>query len=176
MIEIIKTAIEGVVLLKPLVHSDTRGYFFEAYNKDLFSKKISDINFIQDNESQSNFGVLRGIHFQKYPYQQSKLIRVVKGKIQDVAIDLRPDSKTYRKYVSIILDDKKKEQLFIPKGFGHAFLTLSKTAIISYKVDNFYNKQADSGIKYDDPSININWELNDNQIILSDKDNKLPYL
>ena len=174
--DIINTKIEDVLLLKPSVYNDTRGYFFESYNQNLLSKNNFNINFVQDNESKSNFGVLRGIHFQNSPFEQSKLIRVIKGKIQDVAIDLRPSSKTYKKYVSIILDDKNKEQLFIPKGFGHAFLTLSDSAIISYKVDNFYNQDADGGIKYDDPSINISWELNKNQIILSDKDNKLPYL
>ena len=174
--DIINTKIEDVLLLKPSVYNDTRGYFFESYNQNFLSKNNFNINFVQDNESKSNFGVLRGIHFQNTPFEQSKLIRVIHGTIQDVAIDLRPSSKTYKKYVSIILDDKNKEQLFIPKGFGHAFLTLSNTAIISYKVDNFYNQDADAGIKYDDPSINISWELNKNQIILSDKDNKLPYL
>ena len=174
--DIINTEIKDVLLLKPSVYNDTRGYFFESYNQNFLSKNNFNINFVQDNESKSNFGVLRGIHFQNTPFEQSKLIRVIKGVIQDVAIDLRPSSKTYKKYVSIILDDKNKEQLFIPKGFGHAFLTLSNTAIISYKVDNFYNQDADGGIKYDDPSINISWELNKNQIILSDKDNKLPYL
>tara|TARA_Y100000996_G_scaffold77145_1_gene51961 strand:+ start:985 stop:1512 length:528 start_codon:yes stop_codon:yes gene_type:complete len=174
--DIINTKIKDVLLLKPSVYNDTRGYFFESYNQNFLSKNNFNINFVQDNESKSNFGVLRGIHFQNTPFEQSKLIRVIKGVIQDVAIDLRPSSKTYKKYVSIILDDKNKEQLFIPKGFGHAFLTLSNTAIISYKVDNFYNQDADGGIKYDDPSINISWELNKNQIILSDKDNKLPYL
>ena len=174
--DIINTKIKDVLLLKPSVYNDTRGYFFESYNQNFLSKNNFNINFVQDNESKSNFGVLRGIHFQNTPFEQSKLIRVIKGVIQDVAIDLRPSSKTYKKYVSIILDDKNKEQLFIPKGFGHAFLTLSDSAIISYKVDNFYNQDADGGIKYDDPSINISWELNKNQIILSDKDNKLPYL
>tara|TARA_Y100001970_G_scaffold242289_1_gene306583 strand:- start:32519 stop:33046 length:528 start_codon:yes stop_codon:yes gene_type:complete len=174
--DIISTEIKDVLLLKPSFFNDSRGYFFESYNQNLLSKHSFNIDFVQDNESKSKFGVLRGIHFQNSPFEQSKLIRVIHGKIQDVAIDLRPLSPTYKKYVSIILDDKNKEQLFIPKGFGHAFLTLSDTAIISYKVDGFYNKDADAGIKYDDPSININWELNDNQIILSDKDNKLPYL
>ena len=176
MKNIIDTDIKDVLLIEPLVYNDERGYFFESYNKSLLSKYNLNINFVQDNESKSSFGVLRGIHFQNSPFEQSKLIRVIKGKIQDIAIDLRPSSITYKKYVSVILDDKNKKQLFIPKGFGHAFLTLSDTAIISYKVDNFYNKSADAGIKYDDPSINISWELSKNQIILSDKDNKLPYL
>ena len=173
---ILKTEIKDVLLLSPLVHADSRGYFFESYNKTLLSKMNLEVDFIQDNESKSNFGVLRGIHFQKLPFEQSKLVRVIKGKIQDVVIDLRPSSKTYKQYVSIILDDKKKEQLFIPKGFGHAFLTLSEYAIISYKVDCVYEKNSDAGIKYDDFIININWELEKHQIILSDKDDNLPYL
>ena len=176
MMDILKTDIKDVLLLRPLTHSDSRGYFFESYNESLLSKKDFKINFVQDNESKSNFGVLRGVHFQKPPFEQSKLVRVIKGKVQDIAIDLRPTSQTYKQYVSVILDDEKKEQLFIPKGFGHAFLTLSKYAIVAYKVDYIYDKDSDSGIKYDDPSINIDWKLNNNQIILSDKDNSLPYL
>ena len=176
MTNIDETRIKDVLLLSPSIHADSRGYFFESYNKAQLSKLNFEVNFIQDNESKSNFGVLRGIHFQKPPFEQSKLVRVVKGEIQDVAIDLRPSSDTYKKYVSIILDSKKKEQLFIPKGFGHVFLTLSKDAIVSYKVDCVYDENCDSGLKYDDPSINIDWELEKNQIILSDKDNNLPYL
>jgi len=176
MINIFKTKIKDTLLLSSLVHTDSRGYFFESYNKSLLSENNFKIDFVQDNESKSDFGVLRGIHFQNPPFEQSKLVRVIKGKIQDIAIDLRPLSDTYKQYVSVILDDKKKEQLFIPKGFGHAFLTLSEYAIISYKVDCIYDKDSDSGIKYDDPIININWELDKNQIILSDKDNNLPYI
>ncbi len=172
--KIVNTKIKDVMLIKPCVYNDSRGYFFESYNKKSLSKY--DFDFVQDNESKSSFGVLRGIHFQNHPFEQSKLVRVIKGKIQDVAIDLRPASPTYKKYISVILDDKNKEQLFIPKGFGHAFLTLSNTAIIAYKVDNFYNKDAEAGIKYNDPSININWELDKHQIILSEKDNRLSYL
>ena len=134
------------------------------------------VKFIQDNESKSDFGVLRGIHFQKPPYEQSKLVRVIKGKIQDIAVDLRPLSKTYKKYFSIILDDQNKKQLFIPKGFGHAFLTLSDEAIVSYKVDAYYNPKFDSGIKFNDPKLNISWELNNDEIIQSTKDTKLAYL
>ena len=176
MINIVKTDLEDVLLLSPSVYSDSRGYFFESYNKNLLSNYNFNINFVQDNESKSSLGVLRGIHFQNSPFEQAKLIRVIKGEIQDIAVDLRPKSKTYKHYISVILNDKNKNQLFIPKGFGHAFLTLSDTAIISYKVDGFYNKDADAGIKYNDPSININWELEKHQIILSDKDNRLPYL
>ena len=119
---------------------------------------------------------MRGIHFQKYPFEQSKLVRVIKGKIQDIAVDLRPDSKTYKKYISVILSEENKKQIFIPKGFGHAFLTLSSEAIVLYKVDKYYNKDYDSGFKYDDPNIGIKWELNHNEIILSDKDKNLSFI
>ena len=171
-----KTKIKDLLLLKPNIYSDQRGYFFESYNKIVLEKMKFNRAFIQDNESKSSFGVLRGIHFQKSPYAQSKLVRVIKGEIQDVAIDLREESKTYKKYYSIILNDDNKYQLFLPKGFGHAFLTLSKTAIVSYKVDSFYKKKYDVGIKFDDPSINIKWKLNFEKITLSEKDENLPYL
>jgi len=176
MKNILKTEIEDVLLLRSSIHTDLRGYFFESYNKMLSSKMNLKVDFVQDNESKSDFGVLRGIHFQKPPFEQSKLVRVIKGKVQDIAVDLRPTSQTYKQYVSVILDDENKEQLFIPKGFGHAFLTLSKYAIVAYKVDCIYDKGSDSGIKYDDSSINIDWELDKNQIILSDKDKSLQYL
>ena len=169
--QIKNTKLKGLKIINNKIYRDSRGYFKEDFKASFFKK----IRFIFSCTSKSKKNVLRGMHVQtKKP--QGKFVSVLKGSILDVAIDLRPDSKTYRKYVSIILDDKKKEQLFIPKGFGHAFLTLSKTAIISYKVDNFYNKQADSGIKYDDPSININWKLEKHQILLSDRDNHLSFL
>ena len=132
--------------------------------------------FVQDNESRSNFGVLRGIHFQKYPHEQSKLVKVIKGEIQDIIVDLRSDSLTYKKYISIIISDKTKEQIFIPKGFGHAFLTLSKEAIVSYKIDNYYNKEYEHGVRYDDKSLNISWLLDNKDIIISHKDELLPCL
>ena len=171
-----KTNIKDVLIFKPKVYKDNRGYFFEYYNKAEFDNSLQDFSPIQDNESKSYFGVLRGIHFQNTPYEQSKLVRVIKGEIQDIAVDLRPESKTYKQYVSVILNDKNKKQLFIPKGFGHAFLTLSKKAIVSYKVDNYYNKDFDSGIKYNEPSINVKWELDSKEIILSDKDKSLDYI
>ena len=176
MIKIEKTHINDLLLIKPPTIYDERGYFFEAYNKEMLLKLNFNINFIQDNESESKYGVLRGIHFQKKPYEQSKLVRVIKGEIQDVAIDLRPSSETYKEYFSIILNDTNKYQLFIPQGFGHAFLTLSKEAIVSYKIDSGYNSIYESGIRYNDPQINIKWALDDNEIILSDKDRNLPAL
>jgi len=170
------TIIEDVKIITPNIFSDDRGYFFEPYNANSFDDHHKKIVFVQDNESQSKFGVLRGIHFQKSPYEQSKLVRVIKGKIQDVAVDLRPDSSTFKKYVSVILDDVNKKQLFIPKGFGHGFLTLSNETIVSYKVDNFYNQDYDSGVKYDDSCLNIKWQLNNEDIMLSNKDKQLSYL
>tara|TARA_Y100000590_G_scaffold244343_1_gene274603 strand:+ start:695 stop:1216 length:522 start_codon:yes stop_codon:yes gene_type:complete len=169
-----KTHIHDVKLIKPKVYNDSRGYFFESFNQKL-SKNLN-CKFIQSNESFSKYGVLRGIHFQKSPYQQAKLVRVIKGEIQDIAIDLRPTSKTYKKYVSVKLSDVNKNQIFIPKGFGHAFLTISKEAIVSYMVDSIYNQEYESGIRYDDKSICINWDIDDKKIILSDKDKNLPFL
>ena len=169
------TEIEDVKIIIPSIFKDSRGYFFESYNENLFNENLKEISFIQDNESESIFGTLRGLHFQTSPYEQSKLVRVIKGRVQDIAVDLRPKSKTFKKYVSVILDDQNKEQLFIPKGFAHAFLTLSDKAIISYKVDNFYSKEHDSGIRFDEPTINIEWELDQKDISLSEKDNNLPY-
>ena len=165
-------SMKEIFYIEPRVLKDDRGCFFESFNEKYFKK----FNFVQDNESHSKYGVLRGIHFQNSPYEQSKLVRVISGEIQDIAIDLRPNSKTYKKYFSIILNDKNKKQLFIPKGFGHAFLTLSSYATVLYKVDQFYNKNYDSGIKYDDPSLSIKWRLNNSEIILSNKDKNLPFL
>ena len=158
--------IDDLFYIEPTIYNDKRGCFLETFRQENFKNN----HFIQDNESVSKYGVLRGMHFQKKPYEQSKLVRVVYGEIQDVAIDLRPTSKTYKKYFSIILNDKNKKQLFIPKGFGHGFLTLSPIAIVAYKVDQYFNKSYECGIRYDDPEININWKLNNNEIILSSKD------
>ena len=157
-------------------YNDRRGFFRETFNNEIQDLIGSDIKFIQDNESVSKYGVLRGLHYQKSPFEQSKLIRVIKGKIQDVAVDIRPESKTYKKYVSIELSDINKYQLFIPDGFAHGYLVLSDEAIVSYKVNAFYNKEFDSGYKYNDPSINIKWNLDEANIILSDKDKNLPFI
>jgi len=170
------TSIKDVKIISPSIFKDERGYFFESYNQKKFNDRLKKILFVQDNESESKLGTVRGLHFQKAPFEQSKLVRVVKGKIQDIAVDLRMDSPTYKQYASVILDDQNKKQLFIPKGFAHGFLTLSDHAIVSYKVDNFYNKSHDAGIKYDDPILDINWELEKNKISISNKDNNLPYL
>ena len=168
------TNLKEVKLIIPDVHNDERGHFLESFNEKL-SKQLK-FKAIQFNESKSGYGVLRGIHFQKNPYEQSKLIRVIKGEIQDVAIDLRPDSKTYKEYVSVKLNDENKNLLFIPKGFGHGFLTLSKNAIVSYAVDEKYNEDYDSGVRFNDEVLNISWLLDSEKIILSKKDENLPFI
>ena len=170
MIKVVDTKINGVKIIEPQIHLDSRGYFLETYNQNEFHKKIGKINFVQDNESKSSFGVLRGIHFQKEPFEQSKLIRVIKGEIQDIAVDLRKESSNYLNYVSVNLNEDNKKQLFIPKGFGHAFLVLSEEAIITYKVDEFYKPKYESSINFNDSRLNIKWKLEHDQIILSEKD------
>ena len=167
---ITKSNFKGILIFEPKLFSDDRGYLFESYRLDFFNKHIPNIRFIQENQSCSRYGVLRGLHFQKKPYEQSKLIRVLDGKIQDVVVDLRKDSKTYKQYFSIILSSENQKQLFIPKGFAHGFLTLSKKAVISYKMDEYYNSNYDSGIKYNDEEIGVQWDLDREKIILSDKD------
>ena len=175
-IKVHKTNINNVLIFQPEEFLDHRGYLIESYNESLYKKHLPSINFVQENESKSNFGVLRGLHYQDEPHSQAKLVRVIKGEVQDVAIDIRKKSPTYLKYVSVILSDKNKKQLYIPRGFAHGFLVLSKEAIVSYKMDNFFNFSSYKGIKYNDPQININWELDEEHIILSEKDNQLDYI
>ena len=172
MFEFQKTSIEGVYVITPKVYGDKRGYFFESYNKKDFLNAGININFVQDNESKSHRGVLRGLHFQK-KYPQSKLVRVVKGEVFDVAVDLRKDSKTFGKYESVILSEDNQKQFLIPKGFAHGFLVLSDEAKFVYKCDDFYHPEDEGGIIYNDPDININWPFLDN-IELSEKDKKHP--
>lgn len=175
--EIEKFDIEGLALIKPKVHGDHRGYFIESYNKKVFEEAIGDsIDFIQDNESSSSRGVLRGLHIQKPPFTQSKLVRVVKGIVQDVAVDIRPDSPTYGQYQSVILSEENKHQFFVPKDFLHAFVVLSDTAIFQYKVDNWYSGAHDAGVIFNDAAIGIKWELTEEEIKLSEKDKALPLL
>lgn len=167
------TSIEGVFIFKPRVFNDYRGYFMETFKQKYFKDLISNVNFIQDNESKTTRGVLRGLHFQIPPYAQSKLVRVIHGKVQDVIVDLRKGSPTFGRHESFILSSENKSQLFIPKGFAHGFLTLSETAIFSYKVDNQYSPDHEIGIKYDDEFLNIKWALPLDKIILSKKDKTL---
>lgn len=173
--EIQKYNIEGVVLLKPKVFGDNRGYFFESFSKKRFEEIVGKtINFIQDNESKSSRGVLRGLHFQKPPYNQAKLVRVINGKVLDVAVDLRSESTTYGEYVAVELSGENKHQLFVPRGFAHGFVVLSESAVFSYKVDNYYAPTHDSGIIYNDNHFNIDWKIEENLIKLSEKDKHLP--
>ena len=166
--EFLKTEIPDVILIKPQTHVDQRGFFLESYRKDEFQKAGIATEFVQDNHSKSIYGVLRGLHFQKKPYEQAKLVRCVRGKIFDVAVDLRENSKTYGKYVSAILSEKNKEMLFIPRGFAHGFLVLSTSAEVLYKTDNIYSKASESGIIWNDVTINIPWPIKNP--ILSEKD------
>ena len=172
----IKTDIDGVLIYEPKVFSDSRGNFFESYNKNNFLDSNINIDFVQDNQSLSSFGVLRGLHFQKAPYAQTKLVRVIKGKILDVAVDIRKGSLTYKKWISVELSEDNFKQIIIPKGFAHGFVVLSETAVVLYKTDNFYAPQADAGIKFDDPELNINWVIDKKYIKVSEKDAKLPFL
>ena len=169
-----KTNINGVILIEPNIIKDQRGYFMESYHQKNINNLIGDINFVQDNESESSRGVLRGLHFQKPPYVQAKLVRCLKGRVLDVALDLRKDSKTYGCFKTTLLSEENKYQLFIPKGFAHGFVVLSETAIFSYKVDNYYNPDFESGILWNDSSLKIDWKIPKDEIIVSEKDNNLP--
>ena len=157
--EIVTTAIEGVVLLKPRIFGDERGYFFESYSQREFEKQVCRTVFVQDNESKSCYGVVRGLHFQKPPYAQSKLVRVVKGRVLDVAVDLRKGSETFGKHVAVELSAENKKQFFIPRGFAHGFAVLSEEAIFQYKCDHYYAPGYEGGIRYDDPVLRIDWKI-----------------
>ena len=170
--EIIETSIEGLLIIKPDVFKDERGYFFESYNKERFAKEGLLMDFVQDNESKSSKGVLRGLHFQKPPYAQGKLVRVVKGSVMDVAVDLRKDSPTYGKWESVVLTEENKLKFWIPEGFAHGFLTLEDNTIFNYKCTNVYNKESEGSILWNDPDINIEWNIEDP--ILSEKDKLSP--
>jgi dTDP-4-dehydrorhamnose 3,5-epimerase len=172
---LIKTTLDGLVVLKPTIFKDNRGYFMESYNQKNINKLLGNVNFVQDNESESSRGVLRGLHFQKPPYTQAKLVRCLKGSVLDVVLDLRKDSKTYGIFETISLTEENKKQLFIPKGFAHGFIVLSKSAIFSYKVDNYYNPDYESGILWNDSDLNIDWKINKAETIVSKKDSKLHF-
>ena len=175
--EVLKTAIEGLLIIDPIVFGDSRGYFFESYNKQRFNEATGlDIDFVQDNQSKSCYGVLRGLHFQKPPYAQSKLVRCVRGKVLDVAVDIRKSSPTFGKYVAVELTEDNHRQLFIPHGFAHGFVVLSEEAIFQYKCDNFYHKESEGAIAWNDPEINIDWTIPFDDVMLSDKDKVNPLL
>lgn len=167
----IKTDISDVIIIEPIVFSDDRGYFVETFRKDKLEEAIGySIDFVQDNESKSSYGVLRGLHFQLPPFAQSKLVRVIKGKILDIAVDIRKGSPTFGKYVSVELSEENKRMIFIPRGFAHGFVVLSDEAVFSYKVDNYYSKESDRGIAFDDPSLSIDWKIDADSLKLSSKD------
>lgn len=168
--KLIKTTIEGLVIIEPRLLNDTRGYFFESFSQREFEKEVRKINFVQDNESMSSYGVMRGLHFQYPPFAQSKLVRCVKGKVLDVAVDIRKGSPTYGQHVAVELSEYNHYQLFIPRGFAHGFAVLSETAIFQYKCDNFYAPQADGGISIMDDTLSIDWQIPIEKAILSEKD------
>jgi len=173
---VIKTDIEGVVIIEPKVLEDSRGYFFESFSQREFDEKVTPINFVQDNESKSSYGVIRGLHFQKPPYAQSKLVRCVKGAVLDVAVDIREDSPTYGKWVCCELTEDNHRQFFIPKGFAHGFSVLSNEAVFQYKCDEFYHPEVDGGINIFDKTLMIDWRIPTKDAILSEKDTKHPML
>lgn len=171
---IIHTEIPDVLIVEPRVFGDSRGYFFESFSERRFKELVADVDFVQDNESKSSFGVVRGLHFQKPPYTQAKLVRVVKGKVLDVAVDLRKGSPTYGKYVSVEISEDNHRQVFIPKGFAHGFAVLSEEAVFQYKCDAYYEPKSEGAIAWNDPDLNIDWKLMPEQVLLSDKDRNHP--
>ena len=171
-----KTSIDGVYVIEPRVFNDARGYFFETWKKSEFEANIGPVEFVQDNESKSSFGVLRGLHYQKGEFSQAKLVRVIKGKVLDVAVDIRKSSPTFGQYEKVELSDENKRQFFIPRGFAHGFLVLSDEAIFTYKVDNIYAPQAEAGIRWNDPDVGIQWPIDLDKVMTSEKDLKQPFL
>jgi len=174
--EVIQTKIEGLVIIEPRIFKDARGYFYESFSQKEFDEKVMPIRFVQDNESMSTYGVMRGLHFQRPPFTQSKLVRCCRGAILDIAIDIRKGSPTYGQHVAIELTDDNHRQLFIPRGFAHGFAVLSDVAILQYKCDNFYAPQADAGIQLRDDELGIDWQIPTENAILSEKDLKHPCL
>ena len=168
--EFIKTNIEGVVILQPRIFKDARGYFFESFKESEFQENVCRTTFVQDNESYSSYGVVRGLHFQKPPYSQAKLVRVIKGAVLDVAVDLRKGSPTYGKHVAVELSAENKRQLMLPRGFAHGFSVLSETAVFAYKCDNLYCKEAEGGLCFDDPALGIDWRIDISRALTSEKD------
>ena len=174
--EIIKTSIDGVAIIEPRIFKDARGYFFESFSQREFDEKVKPVTFVQDNESMSSYGVMRGLHFQRPPFTQSKLVRVIRGAVLDVAVDIRKNSPTYGKHVAVELTEDNHRQFFVPRGFAHGFAVLSDEAIFQYKCDNFYAPQADGGISILDGDLGIDWHIPMDKAILSEKDTKHPLL
>ena len=174
--EVIKTHIEGVIIVEPRFFKGGRGYFFESFSQREFEEKVCKTTFVQDNESKSSYGVVRGLHFQKPPFAQSKLVRVIKGAVLDVAVDIRKDSPTFGQYVSVELTGENHRQFFIPRGFAHGFSVLSEEVIFQYKCDNFYSPQSEGAIAWNDSDLNIDWRIPVEEVVLSEKDSKHPKL
>lgn len=172
----IETGFKDLLIFEPKIFEDRRGYFYESYNENTFLENGIDVKFVQDNQSQSNYGVIRGLHYQAPPHAQTKLVRVLSGCIKDVVVDLRVGSPTYGKHFGIVLTGKNKKQLLVPKGFAHGFAVMSDTAEISYKCDSLYHKKSERGLIYNDTNLGINWQIPESKIILSDKDALLPHL
>jgi len=172
----IKTEIEGLTIIEPNVFGDERGYFLESYNQKKFEEVVGKNSFVQDNESKSSKAVLRGLHFQKPPFEQAKLVRCIEGKVLDIAVDIRKNSKTYGQHIAVLLSGDNKRQLFVPRGFAHGFLVLSDNATFAYKVDNTYAPEFDAGIRWNDKELNIKWGMEDSEIVNSAKDAELPFL
>lgn len=174
--KIVKTNIKEVIIIEPRIFNDARGYFFESFSERDFNSQVRQVKFVQDNESKSSYGVLRGLHFQKPPFCQSKLVRVIKGAVLDVAVDIRKGSPTFGKHVAVELTEDNHRQLFIPRGFAHGFSVLSDEVIFQYKCDNFYAPQSEGAIAWNDPDLNIDWKIPTDRIILSEKDKNHPLL
>ncbi len=173
--EIIKTPLNDCFIIKPTLFEDARGYFFESFNRQKFNQLTGmDIDFVQDNQAKSNYGILRGLHFQKGEHAQAKLVSVIKGKVIDVAVDMRPESSTYLQHVALELSEQNHLQLFVPRGFAHGYSVLEDNTIFFYKCDNYYNKASEGGVIYNDPTLNIDWQLDPAAMILSEKDVLLP--
>ena len=174
--KLIKTHIEGVTVIEPKVFSDSRGCFFESFSERDFAEEVGPVRFVQDNESRSVYGVIRGLHFQKPPHAQAKLVRVVKGKVLDVAVDLRKDSPTFGQHVAMELSDENRRQMFIPRGFAHGFSVLSEEAVFQYKCDSYYAPESEGSLAWNDPDLNIDWNVPAGSEVLSDKDRMSPRL
>ena len=174
--KVIETAIPGVLVVEPTIFGDDRGYFFESYNERDFTEKVGKVDFVQDNESKSRYGVVRGLHFQKPPFAQSKLVRVIVGRVLDVAVDIRKGSPTFGKHVAMELTAENHLQFFMPKGIAHGFAVLSQEAVFQYKCDNFYAPQSEGAIAWNDPALAIDWHIPANEVILSEKDKHHPLL
>lgn len=173
---VLKTDIEGLVIIEPKLFGDGRGYFLESFSKKVFDAEVCETDFVQDNESRSSYGVIRGLHFQKPPYSQAKLVRVTRGRVLDVAVDLRPDSPTFGRHAAVELSEENHRQVFIPKGFAHGFSVLSEDAVFQYKCDAYYAPQSEGGIAWNDPDLAIDWRIPADKAVLSEKDSRFPIL